>query len=312
MFLGEVFYYLPRVIMYAIILVAAYGLIELEDLAFMWKMKAWRDLAVMTLTFVITLFISVDLGILAGLGVSILLLIKNTTTAHLSLMGVIPGTTKYKELDKYPEAKRLENILIVSVNDALFFSNIQKVKDMIARIERLGSHTLHPGEDRIDFKLKGVVIFAKNISDIDCSALQILHEMSESYHHRNVQMCFAKLPEKLISVFKTAGIIHAGNDHTTFDTIHEAVEYINSVEDTQTGNNSHAAQGIQFSESALGHRSTNARKDLLKNPLQKKSKYQMQEDIEGGTVETNGKHHEDKKDEEDPKDEEVGFEDTVR
>lgn len=65
-------------------------------------------MAVMTLTFVITLFISVDLGIMAGLGVSILLVIKNTTTAHLGLMGVIPGTDKYRELDKYPEAQKLE------------------------------------------------------------------------------------------------------------------------------------------------------------------------------------------------------------
>lgn len=37
--LGPVFYFLPKVVMASVIIVAAIGLIELEDLAFLWKMK---------------------------------------------------------------------------------------------------------------------------------------------------------------------------------------------------------------------------------------------------------------------------------
>jgi len=306
--------------MSAIILVAAYGLIELEDAAFMWKMKAWRDMAVMMLTFIITLFISVDLGILAGLGVSILLVIKNTTQAHITLMGNIPGTTKYADLEKDPNAKRLENIIIISVTDALYFSNIQKVKDMINRIEKLGSHNLHPGEDRIDFKLHGIVIFAKSIADVDCSALQILHEMMEGYHHRNVKMTFVRLPENLIGLFKKAGIIHGEVEETVFPSIHEAVTAIRQMEHSEVVP-AHKDDTIQYSQSALGHRSTNTKrsffKDMKKTPTKRDSQPEkrLSQPVQNGLdIEESGTTNDEGLIvvEEERKDEEIGFEDTIR
>jgi MFS superfamily sulfate permease-like transporter len=89
----------------------------------------------MTVTFSVTLFISVEVGIMAGIGISILLLIKNITKSHLTIFGNIPGTTRYKDTEKYPQAVKYtvsflhttinqQDILIVGINDALYFSNV--------------------------------------------------------------------------------------------------------------------------------------------------------------------------------------------
>ncbi len=92
--------------MSAIIIVAANGLISLDDLAFLLKMKAWRDLGVLIATFFLTLFAGVELGIMIGMGLSVLVVIKNTAMAHTELLGNIPGTAKYKDMRKFPNANR--------------------------------------------------------------------------------------------------------------------------------------------------------------------------------------------------------------
>lgn len=57
--------------------------------------------------------------------------------------------------------------MIVKVSDSLHFSNIQKLKSTLVRIEKLGSALIHPGEDRINTELRALIILAKNITDLD-------------------------------------------------------------------------------------------------------------------------------------------------
>eukprot|EP01119_Soliformovum_irregulare_P021838 TRINITY_DN7345_c0_g1_i2.p1 TRINITY_DN7345_c0_g1~~TRINITY_DN7345_c0_g1_i2.p1 ORF type:complete len:373 (+),score=133.47 TRINITY_DN7345_c0_g1_i2:1199-2317(+) len=264
LFLGPIFYFLPKVVMSAVIVVAAYGLLEFEDIVFVWRMKGWKDLAIMLLTFFITLFASVELGILVGLGISMLLLVKNNTRLHISLYGHIPGTTKYKKLDKHPEAQRIEDITILSLTDSLFFSNIQKAKDMISRIEKLGSHVIHPGEDLLTTELKGVVLIAKNISEMDVSAVQVIHEMVESYHARHIPFTFVELPDQFRKIFKEAGIFHHVPEcDALFDNVHAAVDHIR--QHSQESHGKVDTFQLEESEAGLVYRTTRAKQNMQKD-----------------------------------------------
>ncbi len=56
---------------------------------------------------------------------------------------------------------------MIKVKADLHFANVQKIKELLSRIERLGSHVIHPGEDRQAVKIKAVVIHAEGINRID-------------------------------------------------------------------------------------------------------------------------------------------------
>jgi len=269
LFLGPVFYYLPKVIMSAVIIVAAYGLLEFEDIVFVWKMKGWKDMAVMLVTFVITLSISVEVGIMAGIAISILLLVKNITKLHLSVYGQIPGTSKFKDVEKYPEAKKIPDILIVGVHDALYFSNVQKAKDLIARIEKLGSHVIHPGADHIESSLKAVIFVTKNIPDLDVSAVQIIHEMKENYEHRKIFFCFVGLTDRYKEWFKEAGIFHRVTvEECVFNSIQEAVSYVQELEYIKSPT-VNKFEEMESAESALIMRGTST-KDQFQSNIKKR------------------------------------------
>ena len=73
LFFLPVFYWLPKCVMASIVLVAASGLLEFEDMVFMWKIRAWKDIGMMLLTFSITIFWSVEAGVLISIALSLVL-----------------------------------------------------------------------------------------------------------------------------------------------------------------------------------------------------------------------------------------------
>ena len=49
---------------------------QVHDMLFLWKLRAWSDIVMLSLTFSLTLFVSVEIGLLVSVIVSILMVIK--------------------------------------------------------------------------------------------------------------------------------------------------------------------------------------------------------------------------------------------
>lgn len=87
-FLLPYFYYLPKCVLSSIIFVAVLSLLgELpEDLHFIFKIGAWRDLGLLSVTFFATIMISLEFGTLLAVTLSLLLTIKETSYPRISIM----------------------------------------------------------------------------------------------------------------------------------------------------------------------------------------------------------------------------------
>jgi MFS superfamily sulfate permease-like transporter len=89
LFLLPIFYYLPKCVMASIVVVAAAGLLEWEDVHFIWKIRAWSDMFLMLLTFAITIFWSVEAGTLISIGLSLILVIRHSTKPKIAILGKV-------------------------------------------------------------------------------------------------------------------------------------------------------------------------------------------------------------------------------
>lgn len=87
-FLLPYFYYLPKAVLSSIIFVAVLSLLaELpEDLHFIFKVHAWRDLGLLLVTFLSTVIISLEFGTLLAVTLSLLLTIKETSYPRISIL----------------------------------------------------------------------------------------------------------------------------------------------------------------------------------------------------------------------------------
>ena len=73
------FEFLPKSVCSSIIVAAAVKLVELDDVYFIIRLRAWKDLGLLLLTFLTTLLVSIESGTLLSVGVSLLLVVQHTT-----------------------------------------------------------------------------------------------------------------------------------------------------------------------------------------------------------------------------------------
>jgi len=224
--MAPLFFYLPKVALAAIIVVAAVGLMELEDLFFLYKVRAWKALALLVITFVCTFALGVELGLLISLGISVLLLIQQSSVPNIALLGNVPGTRKYKDVRDYERATQIPGFLIVRFEDSLYFANVGQVKEALSRIERLGSQFAHPSEPQTNQQLYGIIMDARNVYQFDASALHTLLQIVEDYRERHIKVCFVKLRAKIKTEFLISGIISSLEGEQVFFSTAEAVDYL--------------------------------------------------------------------------------------
>eukprot|EP01125_Pyxidicula_operculata_P014858 TRINITY_DN5002_c0_g1_i1.p1 TRINITY_DN5002_c0_g1~~TRINITY_DN5002_c0_g1_i1.p1 ORF type:complete len:660 (-),score=142.63 TRINITY_DN5002_c0_g1_i1:206-2185(-) len=225
LYLDILFYYLPRVVMSSILIVAAIALLELEDLHFLWSIRAYKEVFLMAAIFILTIFLGVDLGIFIGIGVSLFMVVRHSSTPHISIMGK-SADGSWSDVTTDSNSKLIPGTLVVSIDESLYFANIDQVKDMFKRIQFYGSHLVHPGEKRTDVEpLQNIIIRANGITDIDASAIQTLWQMLEEYEKDHIFVSFVGLRPTIKVKFVHAGLIGALGGDRLFDTIEDALQY---------------------------------------------------------------------------------------
>ncbi len=118
--------------------------------------------------------------------------------------------------------------MLVSIDESLHFANIEQVKEMLIRIEKLGSYWAHPSlshkhRDKKAPRWNALIINCKNVPDIDAGAIQVLAEMVREYADRGTFVCFAKLRDEIKVNLQRAEIIKTQNDPRIFASMKEAV-----------------------------------------------------------------------------------------
>ncbi|WP_375056900.1 SulP family inorganic anion transporter [Zobellella sp. DQSA1] len=151
---------LPKAVLAATIVVAVLGLLDLGQFRRTWCYSR-TDFAALALTFLVTLAVNVELGLLAGIAVSLLLHLYHSYKPHWAEVGLIAGTEHFRnrlrhrvELDK--------SLLCLRVDESLYFANAGQLEDIVATLV-----SVRP-------ELRHLVLQCSAVNRIDASALDSL------------------------------------------------------------------------------------------------------------------------------------------
>lgn len=201
-FLLQYLYFLPKAVLACIVSLVVYSILAEfpEDVSFFLRLQAWGDLALMTLTFLLTLVVSVEAGIIVSVIVSLVLVVKQSSQSMgIQIMGRIAGTDQYVPVDEHDDdhyffdTEEVPGILIVRLREALHFANAGALKERLRRLERYGTKKHHPSDAPQREAAQVIVLQMKDLSSIDASALQILKETCENYVERRVKVYFVQV-----------------------------------------------------------------------------------------------------------------------
>ena len=205
LFFTSLFYYLPKAVLAAIIMVAVVGLIDIKEVARIARVRK-TDGLVFLLTFVATLGLGIQQGLLIGVAASILLFISLNTRPNTAILGRLGNTNIFRDRDRFPEAKTIEGVVVLRIDASFYFANVAFLKEKLREIEET-----RRGE------LKAVVLEASSINDLDSSADAALHQIADDYANRGIELYIANVKGPVRDVMKRSGLYdQLGADHFFF------------------------------------------------------------------------------------------------
>lgn len=192
-FLTPLFYFLPKAVLAAIIMTAVFGLVDVREVKHLWKVKR-SDLAMLTITFLATLTLGIEEGILVGVGASLMVFVFHTTRPHVAVLGRLPNHEAYRNVERFPEAQTVPGILALRLDAQFYFGNVNFLKETLAELEA-----------RETTPLRAVVIDASGVNQIDASAEAALREILADYRSRQIRLVLASVKGPVRDVLERSG-----------------------------------------------------------------------------------------------------------
>lgn len=212
LFLTPLFYYLPKSILAAIIMVAVFGLIDIKFPVTLWKTKK-EDLLMLLIAFGVTLGFGIKEGIGVSVVISLLAMIYRSTKPHYAVLGKMPDSKEYRNIERFKDVVIRKDILIIRYDADLYFANT--------------SHFMETLSEEVDKKgndLKLVILHGGSIAHIDTTAYQALSEFIEHMAKNNVEVYLAYVIGPTRDFLRKAGLGNMLGEEKCFLDIDSAIK----------------------------------------------------------------------------------------
>lgn len=221
LFFTGLFYYLPSAILAAVVLVAVAGLIDLKEPLNLWK-KDKTDFAMLIATFLITLTMGIETGIIAGMVLSLLVVIYRASRPHMAQLGRVPGSKIYRNIRRFSDLELNQNLLIVRIDGPIYFANVEYIRDKMSQwlIER-------------NLQTKMIIFNMESVTSMDSTGAHALYEWIQDWRAEKIDVCISGTKGPIRDVLNKWNLIECiGADHMFIDD-HSAASYFENKLDTR-------------------------------------------------------------------------------
>ncbi len=164
-FLAPFIAHVPQAVLSAIIIVAVMSLADFSILRNTWAYSR-ADFAAAAVTIVVTLVEGVEVGILAGVLVSIAMLLYRASRPHMATVGLVPNTEHFRNVKRH-EVITSDKVLSVRVDESLFFANARYLEEQLTGLAAQNRNIEH------------MVLICSAVNSIDASALESLESINQ-------------------------------------------------------------------------------------------------------------------------------------
>jgi SulP family sulfate permease len=191
-FLTPLFRPLPNAALGAIIIAAVVGLVDVDEMRHIARVKK-TDLIGLGTAFVATLVLGIEIGIGVAVVASMLVVFARMSKPHTATLGHVEGTTNYRNIARFPEAKVDDEAHIIRIDAALSFVNAVNIKKLLLKeADEAGDQAL--------------VLDASGINDIDATGVDMFGEVLTELEERGVSLHLSGVKGPVRDVLHRSGI----------------------------------------------------------------------------------------------------------
>lgn len=177
LFFTGLFYNLPNTILAAVVLVAVSGLIDFSTPKALWK-KDKTDFFMLIATFLITLTLGIETGIISGMVLSLAAVIYRASRPHMAQLAKVPGTNHYRNIERFSNLDEREDLLMIRIDGPIYFANVQYIKDKI-------DNWIAQKET----SLKTIILNFESVTSLDSTGSHELEDWILNWKKQEIEVC---------------------------------------------------------------------------------------------------------------------------
>lgn len=230
LFITPLFVDVPQCVLSAIVLSAVMGLVDFEEARFLWRVEK-KDFCLWSAAFWGTLIFGIEVGVLIAVCLSLVFVIHESANPHIAVLGRLPGTTVYRNVEQYPEAYLYGGLVIIRVDAPMYFANSTYIIDRLRQYELLASSSSSSSSsgkeetnggkmERVQF----VILDMTPVPSMDSTAVASLRALHLSYGQRGVQLALCNCCPSVMGTMGRAGMEGEMGKEWFFVRVHDAVQ----------------------------------------------------------------------------------------
>jgi len=193
LFLAGLLRDLPQPVLAAIVLMAVSGLFKLSDLRRLWRFRR-GEFGVAIAALLGVLGSGLLRGVLIGVVISLLLVLRRGSRPRTTELGRVPGTDYFADVIRHPENERFPDVFVFRAEASLLYFNVEHVRDRF--FELLGAR----GEG-----VRLAVFFMGTSPGVDLAGAELLEELHHALRERGIAFRLAEARGDVRETLRSAG-----------------------------------------------------------------------------------------------------------
>jgi len=194
LFFTQVLHNLPQPVLAAIILVAVTGLVKVDAIKRIARFGR-GEVLIAGAALIGVLGSGLLRGVLVGAILSILVLLRRASRPHTAVLGRVPGTDLFGDVERHPDNQLIPGVMVFRVDSSILYFNTQHVQD---QFEAALASQATP--------VKLVVWYFGTTPFVDLAGAELLSEIHADLERRGTVLRFSDARGPLREVLQAAGL----------------------------------------------------------------------------------------------------------
>lgn len=203
---------LPQATLGAVVIVAATSLVDLAGTLRLIRLRP-TEAGLSIISFAGVAFVGVIAGIFAAVVIALAAFFWRAWRPHSAILGRVEEMKGYHDITRYPDARRLDGLVLFRWDAPLFFANAEAFREAVER-----------AVDTAPTATRWVVVAAEPITDIDTTAADILDELLGDLRRSGIELRFAEMKDPVKDWLSRYGLLQKIGDDSFYPTVGTAVD----------------------------------------------------------------------------------------
>jgi high affinity sulfate transporter 1 len=203
---------LPNSALAAVVIAAAIGLFEFNDLRRIFRIQRWEFWLSIVCFAGVAVFGAIP-GIGLAIAIAVIEFLWDAWRPHHAVLGRVDGIRGYHDIARYPEARRIPGLVLFRWDAPLFFANAELFRQRV-----------HDGVATSPTPVRQIIIAAEPVTSIDVTSADMLTELDQSLREAGIELHFAELKDPVKDKLKRFELFDRFGAETFHPTVGAAVD----------------------------------------------------------------------------------------